>query len=194
MEHRKLGRSGLSVSALCLGMMSYGSPRWQPGVLEDRECRRFVRQALDAGINFFDTADFYSLGASEQALGQAISDLCRRQDVVISTKVGLPMDQSPNGRGLSRKHILESVDASLKRLGTYYIDHYKLHVADSLTPVEETVDALTDLVRAGKIYPSLRENPKSRIAPISAFRPFRRIRFSGFRVNRVYSISGRRIS
>ncbi len=151
MQYRKLGRSGLSVSALCLGMMSYGSPRWQRWVLEDRECRRFVGQASDAEIIFFDIADFYSLGASEQAIGQAISGLCRHQGMVISTKVWVPIDQSSNGRGLSRKPILQSVDASLERFGTHYIDLYELHAGDSLTPVEETVDALTDLVRGDKI-------------------------------------------
>ncbi len=132
-------------------MMSYGSSKWQPWVLERSEGQKFVKQALDHGINFFDTADFYSFGASEEVLGQSIGTTCRREELVISTKVGLPMDQSPNGRGSSRKHIQESVNASLKRLGTDYIDMYMLHVWDGMTPIEESVEALNDLVRAGKI-------------------------------------------
>ncbi|CAN5757998.1 aldo/keto reductase [soil metagenome] len=151
MKYRKLGKSGLSVSALCLGMMSYGKSSWQPWVLDKSEGRNFVKQALDAGINFFDTADFYSIGASEESLGEAMSGLCRREELVISTKVGLPMDKTPNGRGSSRKHIRESVHASLKRLGTDYIDLYMLHVWDGATPIEESVDTLEDLTREGKI-------------------------------------------
>lgn len=151
MKYRKLGNSGLSVSALCLGMMSYGSSRWQPWVLDKSEGRQFVKKALDNGINFFDTADFYSLGASEESLGEAMAQLCRREELVISTKVALPMNDTPNGRGASRKHIHESVNQSLRRLGTDYIDMYMMHVWDGMTPIEETVAALDDLVRAGKI-------------------------------------------
>lgn len=151
MKYHKLGNSGLTVSALCLGMMSYGTDRWQPWVLNKSEGRRFVSQALDHGINYFDTADFYSFGQSEEALHEAIQGLCAREDIVISTKAGLPMGKSPNARGSSRKHIMEAVDASLKRLGTDYIDLYMIHVWDGSTPIEETVAALDDLVRAGKI-------------------------------------------
>lgn len=151
MKYRKLGNSGLSVSALCLGMMSYGNARWQPWVLDKGEGRRFVGQALDHGINYFDTADFYSLGESEEALRIATQGLCAREDIVISTKAGLPMNKSPNARGSSRKHLMEAVDASLSRLGTDYIDLYMIHVWDGTTPIEETVAALDDLVKAGKI-------------------------------------------
>lgn len=151
MKYGKLGRSGLSVSALCLGMMSYGKPSWQPWVLDKGEGRAFVKQALDHGINFFDTADFYSFGASEESLGQAMEGMCRREELVISTKCGLPMDKTPNGRGYSRKHIRESLHASLERLGTDYVDVYMMHVWDGATPVEEMVDTLEDLVREGKV-------------------------------------------
>jgi aryl-alcohol dehydrogenase-like predicted oxidoreductase len=151
MKYRKLGKSGLSVSALTLGMMSYGNSKWQPWVLDKSEGRKFVKQALDHGINFFDTADFYSIGASEESLADAMNGLCKREELVISTKVGLPMDKSPNGRGSSRKHIRESVHASLKRLDTDYIDMYMLHVWDGATPIEESVDTLEDLIREGKI-------------------------------------------
>lgn len=151
MRYKQLGKSGLRVSALCLGMMSYGSSKWAQWVLDKAEGEAFVMQALEHGINFFDTADFYSYGASEEVLGQAINGVHRRHEVVISTKVGLPMDGSANGRGLSRKHLHESVNASLRRLGTDYIDLYKLHTPDPSTPIEETVRALDDLVQAGKI-------------------------------------------
>ncbi|ABE36878.1 aldo/keto reductase family protein [Paraburkholderia xenovorans LB400] len=151
MQYKQLGKSGLRVSGLCLGMMSYGSSKWAPWVLDKSAGAAFVMQALEHGINFFDTADFYSYGASEEVLGEAINSVGRRHETVISTKVGLPMDQSTNGRGLSRKHIHESVNASLRRLKTDYIDLYTLHVPDSATPIEETVDALNDLVGAGKI-------------------------------------------
>ncbi len=151
MMYRKLGNSGLSVSALCLGMMSYGSRQWQPWVLDRREARGFVKQALDHGINFFDTADFYSIGESELALGEAIKGLVPREELVISSKCGLPMNRTPNARGGSRKHIRASIDASLARIGVDYLDLYLMHVWDGSTPVEETVDALQDLVRAGKI-------------------------------------------
>ncbi|HEX7908156.1 MAG TPA: aldo/keto reductase [Paraburkholderia sp.] len=151
-EYRRLGRTGLKVSPLCLGMMSYGSPLWQPWVLKKEAAREFVKLALDSGINFFDTSDFYSYGESEEALGMALRDLgVRREQVVISTKVGMPMTHLPNEQGNSRKRIREAIDASLRRLGVEYVDLYLLHKWDSETPIEESIDALEDLVRAGKI-------------------------------------------
>ena len=151
MQYRNLGHTGLRVSPLCLGMMSYGNPSWQPWVLEKSAARAFVRQALDCGINFFDTSDFYSYGASEEALGEATRGLVRREQLVISTKVGMPMSQLPNEQGNSRKRIREGIDASLRRLQTDYVDLYLLHKWDPSTPIEESIDALDDLVRAGKI-------------------------------------------
>ncbi|MFM0234090.1 aldo/keto reductase [Paraburkholderia sediminicola] len=151
MEYRNLGATGLKVSPLCLGMMSYGSPSWQPWVLEKAAAREFVKMALDNGINFFDTSDFYSYGASEEALGEATHGLVRREDLVISTKVGMPMSGKPNEQGSSRKRIREAIDASLRRLKVDYVDLYLLHKWDTDTPIEESVDALDDLVRAGKI-------------------------------------------
>ncbi|MBB1632476.1 MULTISPECIES: aldo/keto reductase [Cupriavidus] len=151
MEYRNIGGTGLRVSPLCLGMMSYGSPSWQPWVLEKAMARDFVSLALDNGINFFDTSDFYSYGASEEALGEATYGLVRREELVISTKVGMPMSQLPNEQGNSRKRIREGIDASLKRLKTDYVDLYLLHKWDPATPIEESIDALDDLVRAGKI-------------------------------------------
>lgn len=151
MDYRKLGATGLKVSPLCLGMMSYGSPSWQPWVLEKSAAREFVKLALDNGLNFFDTSDFYSYGGSEEALGEAIHGLVRREELVISTKVGMPMSKLPNEQGNSRKRIREGVDASLRRLKVDYIDLYLLHKWDADTPIEESIDALDDLVRAGKI-------------------------------------------
>ncbi|MBX3538456.1 MAG: aldo/keto reductase [Chelatococcus sp.] len=150
MEYRRLGATGLEVSKVCLGMMSYGSSEWQPWVLPASDAEEFVRHALDLGINFFDSADAYSGGLSEQALGSAIARLTQRHQVVIATKVGLPMSDRPNHGGLSRKHIMASIDSSLKRLGTDYVDIFQLHRADPATPIEETMEALTDVVRAGK--------------------------------------------
>jgi len=151
MRTRNLGSAGLKVSPLCLGMMSYGSPSWQPWVLEKSAARDFVKQALDAGLNFFDTSDFYSNGASEEALGEAIRGVVPRGEVVISTKVGMPLGGAPTMQGNSRKRIRDGVDASLKRLGVDYIDLYLLHKWDDGTPIEESIEALDDLVRAGKI-------------------------------------------
>lgn len=150
MKYRPLGGSGIQVSSVCLGMMSYGSPAWQPWVLPGDAGRCFVRAALNRGINFFDTADFYSFGQSEEILGAAIKDLTRRANVVIASKVGLPMTPEPNRGGLSRKHILTSIDESLRRLQTDYVDIYQLHRSDPDTPIEETLDALFEVVRAGK--------------------------------------------
>ena len=152
MEYRRLGHTGLKVSSLCLGMMSYGSPEWQPWVLPKEAACDFVRLALDNGINFFDTSDFYSFGQSEEALGLAISGLgLRREELVISTKVGMPMSALPNQEGNSRKRIREGIDASLRRLGVDYVDLYLLHKWDDETPIEESIEALQELQRAGKI-------------------------------------------
>ncbi|MEI9850674.1 MAG: aldo/keto reductase [Sphingomonas sp.] len=152
MEYVRLGRSGLKVSRLTLGCMSFGDPGagmhgW--ALTEDR-ARPFYRQALDGGINFFDTADVYSRGTSEEITGRMLREMARREDVVIATKVMGAMSADPNDRGLSRKHILQSIDASLKRLGTDYVDLYQIHRFDAGTPIEETLEALEDVVRAGK--------------------------------------------
>jgi aryl-alcohol dehydrogenase-like predicted oxidoreductase len=151
MRYTRLGQSGLQVSSLCLGAMSFGTPEWQPWTISEKESREIVRRALELGINFFDTADVYSNGASEEILGKALRDFGRRDQLVIATKVNGPMGQGPNDRGLSRKHILDAVDASLRRLGTDYIDLYQIHRWDYQTPVEETLEALNDLVRWGKV-------------------------------------------
>jgi aryl-alcohol dehydrogenase-like predicted oxidoreductase len=151
MQYVNLGTTGLKVSRLCLGCMSYGSPQWRAWVLDEEASRPFIQKALEAGINFFDTANVYSLGMSEEILGRAIRDFARRDEVVLATKVFNPMSQDPNGRGLSRKHILSQVDASLKRLGTDYIDLYQIHRWDYSTPIEETLETLHELVRSGRV-------------------------------------------
>lgn len=151
MNYVRLGDSGLKVSRLCLGCMTYGDPTWRPWVLKEDEARPFIRDALDAGINFFDTADVYSGGESERIVGRAVKDFAQREDVVITTKAFFPMSDKPNDRGLSRKHILASVDASLHRLGTDYIDLFVIHRFDPETPIEETAEALDAVVRAGKV-------------------------------------------
>ncbi len=150
MEYVNLGRSGLKVSRLCLGTMTYGSPAWRPWVLPEEASRPFIRRALELGINFFDTADMYSRGASEEILGRALRDFARREAVVIATKAFYPMGDGPNDRGLSRKHLLDAIDASLRRLGVDYVDLYQIHRWDPETPIEETLRALDDIVRAGK--------------------------------------------
>ncbi|MCP5366354.1 MAG: aldo/keto reductase [Hyphomicrobiales bacterium] len=150
MDYVNLGRTGLKVSRLCLGAMTYGSPAWRPWVLDEDASRPFIRQAVELGINFFDTANAYSLGASEEVLGRALADFARRDEVVIATKVRLPMGDGPNLRGLSRKHIMDQIDASLRRLGTDYVDLYQIHRWDYDTPIEETMAALHDVVKAGK--------------------------------------------
>jgi 1-deoxyxylulose-5-phosphate synthase len=149
-DYVNLGRTGLKVSRLCLGMMSYGSKQWREWVLNEDEGRPFVKRALELGINFFDTADVYSLGVSEEVTGHAIRDFAKRDDVVIATKVFNQMGPLPNQRGLGRKHIMESIDNSLRRLGTDYVDLYQIHRWDYETPIEETLEALNDVVRAGK--------------------------------------------
>ncbi|MBK8908467.1 MAG: aldo/keto reductase [Rhodospirillales bacterium] len=150
MDSAFLGRTGLRVSRLCLGCMTYGSTQWRPWVLDEEVGRHFIRDAFNAGINFFDTADMYSRGVSEEILGRALNDVARRNEVVIATKVFSPMSDALNDRGLSRKHIMESIDRSLRRLGTDYVDLYQIHRWDPKTPIEETLEALDDVVRAGK--------------------------------------------
>ena len=150
MQYNNLGKTGLKVSRLCLGMMTYGSSSWRDWVLDEDAARPFVQRALDAGMNFFDTADVYSVGASETVTGKLLKELAQREQVVIATKVCNPMGRGPNERGLSRKHIMQSIDASLKRLGTDYVDLYQVHRWDYSTPIEETMEALNDVVRAGK--------------------------------------------
>jgi aryl-alcohol dehydrogenase (NADP+) len=151
MEYTNLGSTGLKVSRLCLGMMTYGSKTWRDWVLEEEDSRPFIRRALELGINFFDTADVYSLGVSEEILGRALRDFAPSRDkVVVATKVFSKMGDDPNQRGLSRKHILHSIDDSLRRLRTDYVDLYQIHRFDPETPIEETLEALNDVVRMGK--------------------------------------------
>jgi len=149
MEYVNLGKTGLKVSRICLGCMTYGTSEWRPWVLNADESIPFFRHALDLGINFFDTADMYSRGVSEEIVGRALKDV-PRDEIVVATKVYHPMSDKPNHRGLSRKHIMESIDASLRRLGMEYVDLYQIHRWDNTTPIEETLEALNDIVRAGK--------------------------------------------
>ena len=152
MQYVRLGRSGLKVSRLCLGCMTYGSPteRW-PWALDEAASRPYIKRALELGINFFDTANAYSAGMSEEVVGRALKDYAKRDDVVIATKVFMPMGSAPNNVGLSRKHVMSQVDASLRRLGTDYVDLYQIHRLDLNTPVEEIMQTLDDLVRMGKV-------------------------------------------
>ena len=152
MKYRKLGSTGLDVSPICLGCMSYGaSDRGaHPWSLDEETSRAFIRQALDAGINFFDTANAYSDGTSEEFVGRALADMARREEIVLATKVYMPMRKGPNGGGLSRKEIMFEIDQSLRRLGTDYVDLYQIHRFDTRTPIEETMEALHDVVKAGK--------------------------------------------
>ena len=152
MKTLKLGRTGLDVSRLCLGCMSYGAPDrgTHPWSMGETESRPFIKRALDLGINFFDTANVYSAGTSEEDLGRALIDYARREEVVIATKVNGRMHKGPNGAGLSRKTIMTEIDASLRRLGTDHVDLYQIHRWDYGTPIEETLEALHDVVKAGK--------------------------------------------
>jgi len=152
MQYINLGKTGLKVSRICLGCMSYGDPSDQnrTWVLRDEESRPFFKQALDAGINFFDTANVYSNGVSEEITGRALKDFAKRDEIVLATKVHGQMRGDPNGKGLSRKAILTEIDHSLKRLQTDYVDLYQIHRWDYEVPIEETLDALNDVVRAGK--------------------------------------------
>jgi 1-deoxyxylulose-5-phosphate synthase len=151
MEYIRFGNTGMRVSRLCLGTMTYGKPneRWK-WALDEEESRPFIKKALELGINFFDTADVYSFGTSEEIVGSALRDFARRDEVVIATKVFNQISNDPNDRGLSRKHIMKSIDGSLKRLKTDYVDLYQIHRWDYHTPIEETMEALNDIVRAGK--------------------------------------------
>ncbi|HEU4751629.1 MAG TPA: aldo/keto reductase, partial [Armatimonadota bacterium] len=146
MEYVNLGATGTKVSRICLGAMTYGSKQWREWVLDEEESRPFIRRAVELGINFFDTADMYSLGASEEVTGRALREYARRDEIVLATKVFNPMGDDPNERGLSRKHIRHAIDASLRRLGTDYVDLYQIHRFDSTTPIEETLEALNDVV------------------------------------------------
>ena len=149
MEKVRLGNTGLKVSRICLGTMTYGDPKWRDWVLDEAASRPFLQRALEIGINFFDTADMYSNGASEEVVGRALKDFAeKREDTVLATKVFFPTD----GRhgGLSRKHILHAIDDSLRRLGTDYVDLYQIHRFDHATPIEETIEALHDVVKCGK--------------------------------------------
>src|SRR5438132_13249835 len=150
MQYVSLGTTGLKVSRLCLGTMTYGSTSWRPWVLDEEAARPFFKRAIEVGINFFDTADMYSVGMSETIVGRALREFSRRDDVVIATKVFFPMGPGPNDRGLSRKHIMLAIEASLRRLSTDYIDLYQLHRLDPETPIEETLEALDDVVKSGK--------------------------------------------
>jgi aryl-alcohol dehydrogenase-like predicted oxidoreductase len=151
MHYAKLGKTGLTVSRICLGCMSYGAKKWRDWVLTESEAREHFARSIEAGINFFDTADVYSIGVSEEITGKWLGEMAKRDDVVIATKVFGPMGGAQNRGGLSRKHIIEACDASLRRLKTDYIDLYQIHRWDFTTPIEETLEALDSVVRAGKV-------------------------------------------
>jgi aryl-alcohol dehydrogenase-like predicted oxidoreductase len=165
MQYTRLGRTGLNVSRICLGMMTYGTPQWRPWVLDEVASRPLVRHAVELGVNFFDTADMYSGGQSEVLLGKFLREFCKREEAVVATKVYYPVDMNfkggastaskpdrrPNTDGLSRKRIFHAVDQSLQRLGLDYIDLYQIHRLDQQTPMEETMEALHDVVKAGKV-------------------------------------------
>ena len=152
MEYTKLGNTGLDVSRICLGCMGFGdAERWtHKWVLDEENSRPIIKHALDLGINFFDTANVYSIGTSEEYVGRALKEFAKRDEIVLATKVFMPMRQGPNGGGLSRKAILSEIDHSLQRLGTDYVDLYQIHRWDYDTPIEETMEALHDVVKAGK--------------------------------------------
>ena len=151
MQYINLGKTGMKVSRLCLGMMSYGSNQWRDWVLDEEQAKPFIKRALEAGINFFDTADVYSLGESEKVTGNLLRHFgVKREHVIVATKVNNQMSKEVNDSGLSRKHIMDSIDKSLKRLQMDYVDLYQIHRWDDETPIEETMEALNDVVRAGK--------------------------------------------
>jgi aryl-alcohol dehydrogenase (NADP+) len=150
MDYVRLGNTGLKVSRICLGTMTYGTPEWRPWILDEAASRPFFVRALEHGINFFDTADMYSRGVSEEVVGRALHELAGRDQVVIATKAFYPLRDGPNQRGLSRKHLFNAIDDSLRRLGTDYVDLYQIHRFDDDTPIEETLEALHDIVKAGK--------------------------------------------
>ena len=151
MKYTTLGRTGVTVSRLCLGCMSYGTPEWRPWVLDEKAAQPFFRRAIEAGINFFDTADMYSLGVSEEVTGRALRAYARSEEIVLATKVNFPMSPGPNMGGLSRKHVVQACEASLKRLGVSTIDLYQIHRFDPAVPLDETLLALDLLVRQGKV-------------------------------------------
>ena len=150
MEYVRLGSTGLKVSRICLGTMTYGTPEWRPWILDEAASRPFFARALEHGINFFDTADMYSRGVSEEVVGRALKELASRDQVVIATKAFYPLRDGPNEGGLSRKHLFDAIDRSLHRLGTDYVDLYQIHRFDYDTSIEETLEALHDIVKAGK--------------------------------------------
>lgn len=150
MQYVRLGQSGLQVSKLCLGTMNMGTPQWKPWIFDERQSEPIVRHALDKGVNFIDLADFYSAGVGEEVVGRILKRLVRREDIVVTTKVGYGTREGVNASGHSRKHIMDSIDASLARLGMDHVDLYMLHFFDVNTPVEETMEALHDIVKAGK--------------------------------------------
>ncbi|MEO5903314.1 MAG: aldo/keto reductase [Gemmatimonadaceae bacterium] len=151
MLYTRLGQSGLTVSRICLGCMSYGTSKWRPWVLDEAESIPFYRKALELGINFFDTADMYSLGVSEEVTGRALREMANMEEIVLATKVNFPMSEGQNMGGLSRKHIVQGCEASLKRLGVETIDLYQIHRFDQNVPIEETLAALDHLVHHGKV-------------------------------------------
>jgi aryl-alcohol dehydrogenase-like predicted oxidoreductase len=151
MDYVRLGATGIKVSRLCLGTLPFGKKGWRGWALGEEESRPIIRRAFELGINFFDTANYYSDGASEEVLGRSLKDIAKRDELVIATKVYRPMGSGPNDRGLSRKHVMSSIDASLRRLGTDYIDLMQIHRWDYETPIEETLSTLNDAVRAGKV-------------------------------------------
>lgn len=151
MEYVNLGKSGLKVSRICLGMMTFGSPDWYDWILDEAAARPIVKRAIEGGVNFFDTADIYSKGMSEQVTGRLLRDLAKREEIVVATKIFSRMHPTdPNAQGLSRKHIMDGIDQSLSRLGMDYVDLYQIHRWDYETPIEETMEALHDVVKAGK--------------------------------------------
>ena len=150
MDYTNLGNSGLKVSRICLGTMTYGTSTWREWVLNEERSRPFICRALELGVNYFDSADMYSEGVSEEILGRALKDFTRREEVVIATKGFYPTAEDPNARGLSRKHLFDAIDSSLKRLGLDYVDLYQVHRWDETTPPEETLRALDDIVRSGR--------------------------------------------
>jgi 1-deoxyxylulose-5-phosphate synthase len=150
MEQVRLGKTGLKVSRLCLGCMTYGSPEWRSWVLDQEQSKPFFKSAVEKGITFFDTANVYSIGASEQVTGHWLREFARREEIVVATKVNGPMGKGANEKGLSRKAIMAQIDASLRRLGMEYVDLYQIHRFDYETPIEETLEALNDVVKAGK--------------------------------------------
>jgi aryl-alcohol dehydrogenase-like predicted oxidoreductase len=151
MKYTQLGKSGLAVSRVCLGCMSYGTSKWRPWVLDEAEARPFYKRALELGINFFDTADMYSLGVSEEVTGRALREMANMEEIVLATKVHFPMSDRPNMGGLSRKHIVQGCEASLKRLGVETIDLYQIHRFRTDVPIDETLSALDHLVQQGKV-------------------------------------------